>query len=37
MIVIDCSALVHGLSDTGQRGKRVRQHIASDTIAAPYL
>ncbi|MFD5318092.1 type II toxin-antitoxin system VapC family toxin [Streptomyces sp. NPDC127098] len=37
MIVIDCSALVHGLTDTGERGDAVRARIAAHELAAPAL
>ncbi|GAB2881736.1 type II toxin-antitoxin system VapC family toxin [Streptomyces mayteni] len=37
MIVIDCSALVHGLTDAGRRGDMVRARIAADELAAPTL
>lgn len=37
MIVIDCSALVHGLTDKGRRGDAVREKIANEDLAAPAL
>ena len=38
MIVVDCSALVHALTDTGPRGKALRDRLdREDGLAAPSL
>lgn len=38
MIVIDCSALVHALTDIGPRGKTVRERLTrADELAVPHL
>jgi predicted nucleic acid-binding protein len=38
LIVVDCSALVHALTDTGRRGKAVRDRLdREDSLAAPNL
>ncbi|TDC78728.1 type II toxin-antitoxin system VapC family toxin [Streptomyces hainanensis] len=38
MIVVDCSALVHALADTGHRGRAVRERLdQEDALAAPSL
>ncbi|MBB1243647.1 type II toxin-antitoxin system VapC family toxin [Streptomyces durbertensis] len=37
MIVIDCSALVHALTDVSERGDSARRRIATNDLIAPTL
>jgi predicted nucleic acid-binding protein len=37
LIVIDCSALVHGLTDAGPRGDAARGRLAAHDLASPVL